>query len=97
MEISEFQKLMKELFFHQDQKRGILATFSWLVEEIGELARTLRQKELNKAEISDEMADIFAWLSSLANLLDIDLEEACYKKYPHKCLKCNSNPCKCGI
>ena len=97
MKISEFQKLMKELYFHQDSNRGIEKTFIWLVEEVGELASTLKQgSELDLNKISEEMADIIAWMSSLANLLEIDLEKALVDKYPNKCIKCNSNPCCCS-
>ena len=97
MKISEFQKLMKDLYFHQDLNRGIEKTFIWLVEEVGELASTLKQdSELDLNKISEEMADIIAWMSSLANLLEIDLEKALVDKYPNKCIKCNSNPCCCS-
>ena len=97
MKISEFQNLMKNLCLHQDRDRGIERTFIWLVEELGELANQLKvknEKDLNK--ISEEMADIIAWTSSLANVLGIDLETALFEKYPNKCLKCNSNPCCCS-
>ncbi len=97
MKIAEFQNLMKSLYIHQDSERGIDKTFIWLTEEIGELASVLKLKTFDKIKASEEMADIFAWVCSLANLLEIDLEKACLDKYPSKCLKCNSNPCKCGI
>ena len=88
---------MKELYFHQDSNRGIEKTFIWLVEEVGELASTLKQgSQLDLNKISEEMADIIAWMSSLANLLEIDLEKALVEKYPNKCIKCNSNPCCCS-
>lgn len=97
MKISEFQKLMKDLYFHQDSKRGIDKTFIWLVEEVGELASILKQDSvLDSKKISEEMADIIAWMSSLANLLEIDLEKALIDKYPNKCIKCDSNPCCCS-
>jgi len=77
--------------------RGIEKTFIWLVEEVGELASTLKQdSELDLNKVSEEMADIIAWMSSLANLLEIDLEKALVDKYPNKCIKCNSNPCCCS-
>ncbi|MFX1259280.1 MAG: MazG nucleotide pyrophosphohydrolase domain-containing protein [Promethearchaeota archaeon] len=96
MKISDFQKLMRELYFHQDSKRGIKATFIWLTEEIGELATIIKEQEIDKEKASDELADICAWINSIANLLDINMEEALLKKYPNKCLKCNKNPCQCS-
>ena len=96
MKISDFQNLIKELYFKQDQNRGINASFIWFIEEIGEFARILRDKEINLINASEELADIIAWASSIANLLDVDLESAILKKYPGICLKCKSNPCMCG-
>jgi NTP pyrophosphatase (non-canonical NTP hydrolase) len=95
MKISEFQELIKDLYFNQDQKRGRNPTFIWLIEEIGELANILKNPEVNKEKASEEIADIIAWTTSLANILNIDLESAILNKYPYKCIKCNSNPCIC--
>jgi NTP pyrophosphatase (non-canonical NTP hydrolase) len=96
MKISEFQNLIKDLYFERDRSRGINGTFIWLVEEIGEFARILRNKEIDIINASEELADIVAWTSSLANLIGIDLESAISNKYPDKCLKCKSKPCICG-
>ncbi len=93
MKIKEFQQLMRELYFENDKKRGRLGNFVWLVSEIGELARVLRDED--KEKIKEEVADVFAWLASLANVLEIDLEEAVQNKYPGKCPRCNNNPCRC--
>ncbi len=96
MKISEFQNLIKDLYFEQDRNRGVEGTFIWLVEEIGEFARILRKKEIDIENASEELADIIAWTSSLANLLEIDLESSISNKYPEKCLRCKSKPCICG-
>ncbi|MFW9901601.1 MAG: MazG nucleotide pyrophosphohydrolase domain-containing protein [Candidatus Thorarchaeota archaeon] len=96
MKISEFQNLIKDLYFKADQKRGIDKTFIWLIEEMGEFARILRSKDISITDASEELSDIIAWTSSLANLLNIDLESAISKKYPGVCVKCKSNPCVCG-
>jgi NTP pyrophosphatase (non-canonical NTP hydrolase) len=96
MKISEFQNLIKDLYFERDQNRGIYKTFIWLIEEIGELARILRSKDISFKDASEELSDIIAWATSLANLLDINLESAISNKYPGVCLKCKSNPCVCS-
>jgi NTP pyrophosphatase (non-canonical NTP hydrolase) len=95
MKISEFQELIRNLYFKKDSKRGINSTFMWLVEEIGELATLLNKKLIDSANISEELADIIAWTTSIANLMEIDLEKALALKYPGKCKKCNANPCQC--
>jgi len=95
MKISEFQQLIKEIYYHRDSKRGIKGSFIWLVEEIGELARILKNENVDKKKASEEIADIYAWLTTIANLLDINMEACVLEKYPKKCIRCDSIPCKC--
>ena len=78
MEISEFQQLICERYQKRDLHRGTPATFMWFVEEIGELATALAGSD--HANKQEEFADVLAWLCTLANINDVDLEEAC-KKY----------------
>ena len=96
MKISDFQDLIKNIYLQNDLKRGLKSNFIWLVEEIGELATLLNSTDLNKKKVTEELADIIAWTVSIANILEIDIEKALYNKYPNKCKKCNSSPCKCG-
>jgi NTP pyrophosphatase (non-canonical NTP hydrolase) len=49
----------------------------------------------SKEAIEEEMADVFAWLCSLANLLGVDLSQALLKKYPDVCYRCRKAPCQC--
>ncbi|MEM1600145.1 MAG: nucleotide pyrophosphohydrolase, partial [Sulfolobaceae archaeon] len=35
MELKELQNKIKELYFKKDSERGLYATFTWLVEEVG--------------------------------------------------------------
>ena len=93
MKISEFQKHIKDLYFERDVKRGKEKVFLWFVEEVGELSKALRRKDFEN--IKEEIADCFAWLFSLANVHNVDVEEILSKKYPEKCIYCNSNPCRC--
>ncbi len=95
MKLSDFQDLIKALYFNKDKNRGVSNTFIWLVEEVGELARNLNSFPLNKENLSEELTDIIAWTCSIANLLDINLENALKRKYPSKCIKCNHMPCEC--
>ena len=50
----------------------------WFVEEVGELATALALKDKKNKE--EEFADVFAWLCTLANINNVDIEKAC-KKY----------------
>jgi NTP pyrophosphatase (non-canonical NTP hydrolase) len=74
MELAAFQELMEELYGADDRARGRPATVAWLCEEVGELAQAVRkgtpQQQLH------ELGDVLAWLASLANQLDLSLEDA---------------------
>ncbi len=85
--------MIKELYFRRDAERGKEKTMLWLVEEVGELAEAVRKNDL--PAVKEEIADVFAWLVSLANLYGIDLEEALKEKYPNFCIKCGKRPCEC--
>ncbi len=91
--IYNFQKLMKDLYYNRDSKRGIDKCLLWLQSEQGELIDAYMEGHTGKME--EEVADILAWLCSVCNLLGIDLETAAWKKYPQNCPKCMSNPCNC--
>jgi NTP pyrophosphatase (non-canonical NTP hydrolase) len=93
LHIAEFQEMMKYLFLQRDSERGVKGTYKWLVDEVNELGEALQRE--NREETEKEFADVIAWLSSLANLLDIDLEKAALSKYPHLCPKCEKAPCEC--
>lgn len=91
MNINDFQKMIYELYYERDYARGPERTMLWLVEEIGELSEALRKDE----DIEEEIADVIAWVVSLANLFNIDVEEVLNKKYPGYCIKCGKKPCGC--
>jgi len=77
MNISEFQSIISKKYEKRDRQRGISATFMWFIEEVGELATALASDDQKNKE--EEFADVFAWLCTLANITDVDLEKACDK------------------
>ncbi len=77
MHISEFQQLISRKYEKRDRERGIPATFMWFIEEVGELASALAAND--KENKQEEFADVFAWLCTLANISNVDLERACGK------------------
>ena len=94
MEISELQSALRRTYYKRDAKRGRDATFRWLTEEVGELAKALRHGEHDELEL--EFSDVLAWLASLANLTGVDLEDA-MTRYADGCPKCERSPCGCGF
>jgi NTP pyrophosphatase (non-canonical NTP hydrolase) len=94
MHLGQFQDLMRRTYFDRDSRRGSDATFRRLVEEVGELARTLRHED-GEARI-EEFSDVLAWLASLANQAGVDLEAAA-ARYASGCPKCGRIPCACAF
>jgi NTP pyrophosphatase (non-canonical NTP hydrolase) len=74
MRLAELQALMEELYGTDDRQRGVPSTVAWLCEELGELAQAVR-KGTREQQIH-ELGDVLAWLASLANQLDLSMEEA---------------------
>ncbi len=74
MTLDEVQTLMEELYGEADRARGMPATVAWLCEELGELAQAARKG--TKEQQLHELGDVLAWLASLANQLDLNLDEA---------------------
>ena len=89
----QFQLRIAEIYGAKDARRGDAATFLWLTEEFGELASALRSG--TDEELALEMADVLAWLATLANLRGIDLEAAVNRKYGAGCPYCGTSPCAC--
>jgi NTP pyrophosphatase (non-canonical NTP hydrolase) len=74
MELAQWQTLMDDLYGVQDRERGIPATVAWLCEELGELAQAVRKG--TRDQQLHELGDVLAWLASLANQLDLSLDDA---------------------
>jgi NTP pyrophosphatase (non-canonical NTP hydrolase) len=77
MDLAELQRLMDELYGAADTERGIPSTVAWLCEELGELAQAVRKG--TREQQLHEFGDVLAWLASLANRLDISLDEAMHR------------------
>jgi NTP pyrophosphatase (non-canonical NTP hydrolase) len=85
--------MMRQLYFERDSERGIEGTLDWLKDEVEELKEELEEGDIEAAK--KEFADVLAWLASLANIVDVDLEKAALSKYSNKCPKCGLSPCGC--
>ena len=93
MTLREFQQLIRNMYHDKDAARGVEGTFMWLTEEIGELATALRSGSPEGQAL--ECADVLAWLATIANVVDIDLEQAIVKKYGQGCPGCGQISCTC--
>jgi NTP pyrophosphatase (non-canonical NTP hydrolase) len=77
MQIKDFQQFIHSRYYATDSKRGTPATFLWFIEEVGELATALAGNDHKNKE--EEFADVLAWLCTLANINNVDLEKAIQK------------------
>lgn len=94
MKIREFQQLIEAIYLEKDKARGIEGTYLWFAEEVGELARALRRDD-DRANLEEEFADVLAWLSTLASIRGVDLEDVARRKYGDGCPCCKAVPCIC--
>jgi len=94
VDLRDFQRLIEEMYSHKDRQRGSAGTFLWLMEEIGELAAAIAEKQELKDRAA-EFADVMAWLVTLANVEGVDLSEAIHEKYGQGCPGCGKMVCTC--
>jgi NTP pyrophosphatase (non-canonical NTP hydrolase) len=94
VEIAAFQQLMADTYGDRDRARGTAMAVAWLTEELGELAQAVRKG--TPADQLHELADVLAWLASLAGQLGLSLDEAA-ARYADGCPRCRSLPCACPL
>ena len=91
--LEDFQALIRQMYFEKDVARGVDGTFMWLMEEVGELAAALR--EGTPEDQAAEFADVIAWLTTIANVVNVDLAAAVRRKYGAGCPGCGQFVCTC--
>ncbi|MDA1194849.1 MAG: nucleotide pyrophosphohydrolase [Planctomycetota bacterium] len=90
--LGAFQANIEAIYGAKDAARGVPETYMWFVEEVGELGRALRRGE--PENLREEVGDVLAWLTTLASLTGIDLEDAA-ARYTPGCPRCGACPCDC--
>lgn len=93
MHLTEFQKSIETIYGSRDRRRGRDGTFRWLVEEVGELARAMRDGD--PQALREEISDVLAWTVSMASLCGVEVEQAA-ARYAQVCPKCHRAPCGCA-
>ncbi|MSR28083.1 MAG: nucleotide pyrophosphohydrolase [Phycisphaerales bacterium] len=84
MELAAFQLHIAQRYGATDCARGASKTFVWFAEEFGELAHAIAKHDAGEPEqenLDEEFADCLAWLCTLANICNVDLERAVASKY----------------
>jgi len=93
MDIAAFQQQMRATYGARDRARGAARTFAWFAEECGELSRAVFRGTHHDRIV--EFSDVLAWLTSLADLAGVDLDEAA-RRYADGCPRCGATPCHCA-
>lgn len=93
LSIADLQRHIRQMYYEKDAARGTDGTFMWLMEEIGELASALRGND--RENLAEEFADVIAWLATIANVAEIDLNTALQAKYGRGCPGCSRLVCEC--
>ena len=93
MDLDDFQRLIDATFGERDRARGVPSSVAWLAEEVGELAQAVRKGSHDQQV--HEFADVLAWLTSLANQVGVDLNQA-VQRYADGCPRCAAIPCTCA-
>lgn len=91
--LRDLQLLIRRMYYEKDAARGAEGTFLWLLEEVGELAAAVRQRD--HENLKEEFADVIAWLATVANVCDVDLADAIRAKYGSGCPGCGQLVCRC--
>jgi diguanylate cyclase (GGDEF)-like protein len=80
----------------------LLVGMNRLYEEMGELAEAIRLEHISPIAVSSELADVFAWMMAVANVLpdhlednEFNLELALWDQYPGNCNYCFADRCVC--
>lgn len=93
--LAGLQSLIETMYSSKDEARGVDGTFMWLMEEVGELAAALRDGD--PEALAAEFADVLAWLATIANVANIDLQQAVLQKYGNGCPGCGQMVCGCDL
>ncbi|MEM8667665.1 MAG: MazG nucleotide pyrophosphohydrolase domain-containing protein [Planctomycetota bacterium] len=93
LSIADLQQHIRDMYYEKDVVRGVDGTFMWLMEEVGELASALRGDD--RENLTEEFADVIAWLVTIANVANVDLNAALLAKYGRGCPGCSRLVCEC--
>lgn len=93
MNLTELQDLVARLYTDRDSRRGIDGSLDALSGRIADLPELLTGGDIEKQ--ARHLADALVELTSVANGLEINLQEA-IRYYVHGCPECGNNPCDCN-
>jgi len=90
----DWQLYLAVLYRNENANIAPSTTMLKIIEDIGKISRSLRIG-LDIAIVKKHLAGVLAWTITLANKFQIKIDDVTYNRYPNKCGKCQSKPCKC--
>lgn len=96
----------ERLYGAKNRERGIWNVLNRLYREVAEIlslsvritaatSQEFRSVDAIYDEFALEFADTLAWIIAVANVLEVDIEQAFLDRYGNGCRKCGQNPCAC--
>jgi len=79
MELQDIQRNARDKFYEKDREVGGPFLVSVLSEEVGELARAVRRKDVEN--VKEEAADVVFMALCIANQFEVDVEGMIREKY----------------
>lgn len=103
--ISEWIAHLDALYGENNRARGVDKALLRLIEEVFEaesahLFDDITDESITvsarRHKIALECADIFAWIFSIAGMLNLSLQQMVEERYGGVCRRCQQRPCDCG-
>jgi diguanylate cyclase (GGDEF)-like protein len=113
-DLFEWQQMFEDIYDQSGRRRGkeangdakdtLLMTYGRLVEELGEVSEAMRLQYFYPYNLRNEVADLFAWMCAVANVLPsafdrgnepLYLADVAWNEYPNACSSCRNAVCTC--
>lgn len=92
--LQEFQAFNKEVYYTPNNKHYELTEMLINIQRFAMRGlKGIRKRDEEKTR--KNLMISFSWFLSVLNRLNIDLEEAVWKRFPFVCSYCNNRPCVC--
>ncbi|MCO4786772.1 MAG: hypothetical protein KC467_12700 [Marinomonas atlantica] len=89
--LNDIQNYLNDLYTEVNDNKEMEYLFSYLFRNVSYLSRGVSR---NKESI-DNFIKSFSWIISIANKLNINLQDAIERKFPDTCPYCLGKPCVC--
>ncbi len=99
IKIDDVQKRVSHIYSEQNDARNANETLSRALARVTAIVNTVKyagESETPK-RAAEHLKWLFAWLCSYTSLININLSEAIWSKYPARCPYCEQATCGCAL